>query len=120
MKCPSDNEHHPSPLFTAPNPCGTTSSGFAETAARWAAGWPCAVRSQLQPTRLPDPPGSELLLVRLGAISFTVAVYYRPLNDDASPAHLTAALDNLPGCDKLVLVGDINSQKSTGGLQTVL
>ena len=68
----------------------------------------CAVRSQLQPTRLPDPPGSELLLVRLGALSVTVAVCYRPPNDDASLARLTAAVDGLPGCDKLVLVGDIN------------
>ena len=68
----------------------------------------CAVRSQLQPTRLPDPPGSELLLVRLGALSVTVAVCYRPPHDDASLARLTAAIDDLPGCDKLVLAGDIN------------
>ena len=68
----------------------------------------CAVRSQLQPTRLPDPPGSELLLVRLGAVSVTLAVCYRPPDDDASLAGLTAAIDGLPGCDRLVLAGDIN------------
>ena len=49
----------------------------------------CAVRSQLQPTRLPDLPGSELLLVRLEAVSVTVAVCYRPPDDDQALMRLT-------------------------------
>ena len=68
----------------------------------------CAVRSNLQPTRLPDPAGSELLLVRLEAVSVTVAVCYRPPDDDAALARLTETLEDLPGSSKLLLVGDIN------------
>ena len=68
----------------------------------------CAVRSSLQPTRLPDLPGSELLLVRLEAVSVTVAVCYRPPDDDTALARLTETLEDLPGPSKLLLVGDIN------------
>ena len=85
----------------------------------------CAVRSSLQPVRLPDPAGSELLLIRLGALSTTVAVCYRPPDDDAALVRLTAALDGLPGGDRLILVGDINLpelqwQREPGGAQPVL
>ena len=85
----------------------------------------CAVRSSLQPVRQPDPAGSELLLIRLGAISTTVAVCYRPPDDDTALVRLTAALDGLPGGDRLILVGDINLpelrwQQEPGGAQPVL
>ena len=68
----------------------------------------CAVRSQLQPTRLTDLPGSELLLVRLEAVSVTVAVCYRPPDDDPALMRLTEALESLPNSSKILLVGDIN------------
>ena len=68
----------------------------------------CAVLSSLQPTRLPDPAGSELLLLRLEAVSVTVAVCYRPPDDDPALIRLTEALEALPASSKILLVGDFN------------
>ena len=42
----------------------------------------CAVRSSLLPLRLPDPAGTECLLIRLRSVSVVVAVCYRPPDDD--------------------------------------
>ena len=64
------------------------------------------LRCPLEPTAYP-PAGSELLLVRLEAVSVTVAVCYRP-PDDTALARLTETLEDLPGSSKLLLVGDIN------------
>ena len=68
----------------------------------------CAVRSSLQPIRLPDPAGCELLLLRLEAVSVTVAVCYRPPDDDPALARLSELLEDLRGTGRLLLVGDMN------------
>ena len=68
----------------------------------------CAVRPSLQPTRLPDPAGSEPLLLRLEAVSVTVAVCYRPPDDDPALIRLTKALEGLPVSSKILLGGDFN------------
>ena len=69
----------------------------------------CAVRSSLLPLRQPDPVGTEMLLVRLRAVSATLAVCYRPPDSDAAIDRVTAALSAVmpPDC-RLVVVGDFN------------
>ena len=69
----------------------------------------CAVRSSLLPLRLPDPVDTETLLVRLRAVSVTLAVIYRPPDDDAAMEKIADALSAVqpPDC-RLVAVGDLN------------
>ena len=69
----------------------------------------CAVRSSLLPLRLPDPVDTETLLVRLRAVSVTLAVIYRPPDDDAAMERIADALSAVqpPDC-RLVAVGDLN------------
>ena len=69
----------------------------------------CTVRSSLLPLRLPDPVDTETLLVRLRAVSVTLAVIYRPPDDDAAMERIADALSAVqpPDC-RLVAVGDLN------------
>ena len=64
----------------------------------------CAVRSSLLPLRLPDPVDTETLLVRLRAVSVTVAATYRPPDDDAAIDRIAAALSAVqpPDCQPSV------------------
>ena len=68
----------------------------------------CAVRSSLLPLRLPDPAGAELLLIRLQRPSMTVAVGYRPPDDEPALRRMTAALSAVQPHCRLVAVGDFN------------
>ncbi|KAF0295335.1 hypothetical protein FJT64_007134 [Amphibalanus amphitrite] len=77
--------------------------GFRRDRGSLGGGVACAVRSQLQPFRLPDPPGSEMLLLRLAAVSVTVAVCYRPPDDDVSLVRLTEAISGLSGASGALL-----------------
>ena len=69
----------------------------------------CAVRSSLLPLRLPDPAGAEMLLIRLRRIQTTLAVVYRPPDEDPAMDNIMGALSEVqpPDC-KLVAVGDFN------------
>ena len=68
----------------------------------------CAVRSSLSPLQLPDPAGAEVLLVRLQGAAVTVAVFYRPPNDDAALRIAEALADVQARDHRLVVVGDFN------------
>ena len=52
----------------------------------------CAVRSSLLPLRLPDPAGTECLLIRLRSVSVVVAVCYRPPDDNTVLGRMTDVL----------------------------
>lgn len=67
-----------------------------------------AVRSSLQPRRLllPYPDETETLLIHLDKVSITVAVAYRPPNDDASLHEIMRALASVTS--PLIVVGDFN------------
>lgn len=69
----------------------------------------CAVRTSLLPLRLPDPADTEMLLVRLQGASVTLAVSYRPPDDEAAMDGIAAALSAVqpPDC-RVVAVGDFN------------
>ena len=74
----------------------------------------CAVRSSLLPLRLPDPAGTECLLIRLRSVSVVVAVCYRPPDDDTVLGRMTDVLSNIQPQDcKLVVVGDFNLPELT-------
>ena len=70
----------------------------------------CAVRSSLLPMLCSDQPDdAEMLLIRLGAVSVTVAVCYRPPDNDASLDRMMASLERLPtGQRRLIVLGDFN------------
>ena len=69
----------------------------------------CAVRTHLLPVRLPDPDGPEALLLRLQGPAVTVAVCYRPPDDDAALQKITAALTDAQTQDgRLLVLGDFN------------
>ncbi|XP_043242064.1 uncharacterized protein LOC122391831 isoform X1 [Amphibalanus amphitrite] len=72
----------------------------------------CAVRTSLLPQRLPDPDGAECLLIHLRGCSITVAVCYRPPDDDGALGRTIDALSMLQDC-KLILVGDFNLPEIT-------
>ena len=68
----------------------------------------CAVRTSLLPVRLPDPAAAEILLVRLQRASLTIAVCYRPPDDDAALERLMAVLFDVDPGQRLLVVGDFN------------
>ena len=69
----------------------------------------CAVRTSLLPLRLPDPADTEMLLVRLRSASVTLAVCYRPPNNDGAMDRIAAALSAVQPLDcRIVVVGDFN------------
>ena len=49
------------------------------------------MRSSLAPLRLPDPPGAEMMLIRLQSAAVTIAVCYRPPDDDGALQGITDA-----------------------------
>ena len=69
----------------------------------------CAVRSSLAPLRLPDPPGAEMMLIRLQSAAVTIAVCYRPPDDDGALQEITDALAALRPQDyRTVAIDDFN------------
>ena len=69
----------------------------------------CAVRSSLLPELLPHPAGCEVLLVRLRRIALTLAVCYRPPNDDISLERIATSLYAITPADtRLIVTGDFN------------
>ena len=70
----------------------------------------CAVRSSLLPMLTPEQPDdSEMLLLRLGALSVTVAVCYRPPDSSTSLERIMTCLEQLPaGHRRLIVMGDFN------------
>ena len=74
----------------------------------------CAVRASLSPLRLPDPIGSETLLIRLRQVALTLAVCYRPPSDDASLRNIATSLSALQPADcNIICVGDFNLPEIT-------
>ena len=69
----------------------------------------CAVRSSLQPLRLPDPVNSETLLIRLQRLAITVAVCYRPPGNITALDNIATAVSTIkPADSKLIVIGDFN------------
>ena len=99
---------------------------FRRDRARLGGGVACAVRSSLLPLRLPDPPDIEVILVRLQRAAITIAVCYRPPDDDPALERIAAALSALqPGDGRLVVIGDFNLPEvgwtaTTGGATPTL
>ena len=74
----------------------------------------CAVRSSLSPLQLPDPDGAEMLLIRLQSAAVTVAVCYRPPDDDAALRRTTEALTAAQlQAQRLIVTGDFNLPEVT-------
>ena len=69
----------------------------------------CAVRSSLSPLQLPDTDGAEMLLIRLQSAAVTVAVCYRPPDDDDALQGIADALAAVRPQDyRLIVTGDFN------------
>ena len=68
----------------------------------------CAVKTSLLPVRLPCPTATEMLLIRLQRAPLTIAVGYRPPDDDAALKWLSAALYDVDHAQRLLVVGDFN------------
>lgn len=70
----------------------------------------CAVRSSLLPMlSAHQPDDAEMLLIRLGALSVSVAICYRPPDNDAMLDRMMASLERLPaGQRRLIVLGDFN------------
>ena len=69
----------------------------------------CAVRTSLQPLRLPDPADTETLVIRLQRLAVTVVVCYRPPGDDPALDRIADAISSLqPANSKLIIIGDFN------------
>ena len=74
----------------------------------------CAVRSSLSPLQLPDPDGVEVMLIRLQSATVTIAVCYRPPDDDDALQRVTDALAAVRPQDyRLIVMGDFNLPEIT-------
>ena len=68
-----------------------------------------AVRSSLLPTRRVEADmDTETLLIQLSRPRLTVAVCYRPTNDDAALERMSRCLSALPGTTPILIMGDFN------------
>lgn len=74
----------------------------------------CAVRSSLSPLRLPDPEGVEMLLIRLQGAAVTIALCYRPPDDDDDLQRMADALAGATSSHgRLIVICDFNLPEIT-------